>query len=915
MQSAHLFQMPELAYAPLPPGAYNAALEGITQCGFSQNAILREYSFSSTNVKSPIKINALAFAHPIHRNPAEYASFTVYNAVNGLRDEALVSILAESAAPFHIIHRDERFSFWGSTIVDERPKPIPLLSNITYNQFADALVSEYGPDLEPQHIVDVKLGRDSFTLPMLREIRPMQLSFWAADVTRPLLVDYFTQAVNALRQEAKRQSAGIPDETLTSLTIQLLGAIILADTGVLGEDIRLREDISMQRLFGRAAEQFARYFRPDMLIAYEEAAQRAYWILRQIRYSGFTPEMLASIYTAAFSEEQRKKLGRYDTPLYLTRRIWENIPVEYLPPQQRHAVDMTCGWGSFLIAGHERLSQLSDAPSSLRGFLHGNDINRFTSQLAGLGLLLSTSEDTWHVDHSNALEWQWLETHQPGIIVGNPPFGTLQNSSITGTDSWYEEANKYLAHAIDRLAPNGYLAMLMPRSFTSSIASRDFRKQLLEVCDVLELWELPVRVFSGATVRTTVIFAQKHNDHENPVRLRTVQPLSLQSVRDSGTFTFTASGLFTNQAVWKNVSSTQVMDYQIILPEYAWKALHSHSIDLQETAEIFKGVSKGAPELRKSDYPFPPKNVSLLTNVKKVMPRPFDIDYTQREMIMYPHDLLRPRLKKEYILASTKVLVVHAPDPTWGKRNKLAIERKHYYPSESFWVVAPNNYALLQGITCEVLAAVINWDVSNAWIVEHLTGVGILKRVISSVPFPKYLSLDDCQVLTEAVLKIEEAAARNQDAPADARQMIDTVLKAAYHLDDATFERLRKVAEWDSQPQMTLDSQPNLVNADWTLGGVVKSVQAEEGTITLWMEGFQELQTVRIVPAMPGWMLRAGAAFRTKIPARYLDADQIDPEAIDWGTFRPQPYAYMSGEDLFAELSNLLREDDRKRIF
>ncbi len=97
MQSSNLFQMPELAYAPLPPGAYDAALESITRRGFSQSAILEEYSFSSANVNSPVKLNALVFAHPVHRNPGEYAGLTIYNAVNGLHDEAIVSLLAESA--------------------------------------------------------------------------------------------------------------------------------------------------------------------------------------------------------------------------------------------------------------------------------------------------------------------------------------------------------------------------------------------------------------------------------------------------------------------------------------------------------------------------------------------------------------------------------------------------------------------------------------------------------------------------------------------------------------------------------------------------------------------------------------------------------------------------------------------------
>lgn len=929
MQSSNLFQIPELAYAPLPTGAYDAALDSITKCGFSRDAILEQYSFSSASVKAPIKLNAFAFAHPIRRNPGEYASFTLYNAVNGLNDEAIVSILAESAAPFHIIHRHDRFSFWASTVKNSQPEPLPILSGIPYDQLADAL-GEYAPDLEPQHIIDVKLGRDTFTLPILREIQPVQLSFWAADITRPLLVDYFAQAVNRLRQYAGQQKMAITDETLTSLAIQLLGAIILADTGVLGDNTRL-EDISMRQLFERAYSRFRRYFQPELLLAYESAAEQAYWVLRQVRYAGFVPEMLTSIYAAAFSKEQRKKLGRYDTPLYLTRRIWENIPVEYLPPQQRHVVDMTCGWGSFLIAGHERLSLLSDAPSSLREFLHGNDIDPFTSQLAGLGLLLSTSEDSWHVDHSDALKWQWLETNQPGIIVGNPPFGSVQGSSVTGTEEWHEEANKYLAQAIDRLASGGYLAMLMPHSYTSSLASSYYRKQLLEKCDVLELWGLPIKVFPDARAETMVIFAQKmqgpHKRSLNPVRVRTVQPATLQELQKIQGLAFTASGLTIDQSTWNeyaknspNSQNTHIMDYHIILPEYAWKFIRSYSVNLQAVAEIVKGASRGKLENRRwADYPFP-KRVPWLTGIQRVMPRSFVINYTHAETIIYPNDLEEPRKSKnpvrdkEHILSGTKVLVVYDPNPSWGKRNKLAIERNHHYPSDSFWVITPNAFAEQQGVTCEVLAAVLSWDVSNAWIVEHLKSPAILKRVMNSIPFPKYLSQHECQILTEAVWKLEEAASDNQEAPQDATQMIDAILKAAYHLDDATFERLRKVAEWDSKPQVTLDIQSDQAKAIWNLSGVVRSVQAEEGTITLWMEGFHELQTVRIMPSMPGWMLRPGVAFRTKIPDVYLDDGSINPSNADWGMFRPQPYTYMSEEDLLVELSKLLHEDDRNRI-
>ncbi len=98
MQSPNIFQNFDLPYAPLPKAAYDAARLSLLKRDFPEEAILNEYSISSRNKDHTIKINALAFAHPIHRNPAEYASFTLYNAVNGQRDEAIVSILAESAA-------------------------------------------------------------------------------------------------------------------------------------------------------------------------------------------------------------------------------------------------------------------------------------------------------------------------------------------------------------------------------------------------------------------------------------------------------------------------------------------------------------------------------------------------------------------------------------------------------------------------------------------------------------------------------------------------------------------------------------------------------------------------------------------------------------------------------------------------
>lgn len=929
MLNSDLFQNGHLPYRPLPQAAYAAARASLLMLNFPETAILNDYSFSARTRDRTIKVNAMTFAHPVHRNPAEYASFTLYNAVDGLSDERIVPILAESSAPFHLIHRDGQFAFWASTIEDiehNLPKPISIESRISYDQL-ETVLRNYSDDLVPQRIINTKQGRDTFTHPKLRELRPRQLSFWAMEVTRPLLVKYFGDAVDTLRNgigDSLKMHVLEKVDDVIDLAVQLLGAVILADTGVLGDNLRT-DIISLNELIKEAQSKFYRYFQTELFVKYWDSAVQAYELLREIRYSNFTPDMLTQLMMAAHSEEQRKEFGSFDTPLYLTRRIWENIPVEYLSPEQRYVADMTCGWGSFLIAGHERLTNLSDTQVSLREYLRGNDINFDTSRFAGLGLLLSTSEDSWNIDHENALEWKWLVDHQPNIIVGNPPFEGYRG--IAGTSSTapqkakrHQKADAFLLHAIRHLAPGGYLAMVMPRSFTASEASYEIRRELLQYCDVLELWQLP-KVFTNVNPQAIVIFAQKkleRNISHSPVRVRTIQKATQKDFQEVGIFT--ASQITTDQSSWNEIlyksegsENTHIMEYNLALSNSLWQRINEQCMKLHECADIFRGAIVGSR--RRYATTSDPKQIRWLTNARKVLRRPFRIDYEYPPQIKsYPNDFEEPRLSKKHIFEDSKVLVVHSPDPSWGKRAKVAIERKGCYVSGSFWIVSPLPNVENVFITNEVLAAILSWDVSNAWLIEHMTSLGIPEYAMNTVPFPKNLSQDDCEALQEAVLKLEAAAKVDEAVPLEATQTIDSILKAAYHLDDATFERLRKITEWDKNPIDTLDSVPDTNKTNWILSGVVDSINAEGNTITLWMEGFEELQTVQIAPSMPGWLLRPGVAFRTKIPRGYVTVGSIDPDNVDWGIFRPQPYTYMTEEELFAELSHILHEDDRNRI-
>jgi len=146
---------------------------------------------------------------------------------------------------------------------------------------------------------------------------------------------------------------------------------------------------------------------------------------------------------------------------------------------------MTCGWGSFLIAAHERLSRMSDMKDeTLRSHIFGNDIDEFTSRLAGLSLLTATRQDSWQIDHKDALQWN-LKQKSANIIVGNPPYvgstkiddkskQLLKNWSVSSSG----KADLYIPFfeiGMENLNSTGILGYITVNTFYRSLNGRSVR--------------------------------------------------------------------------------------------------------------------------------------------------------------------------------------------------------------------------------------------------------------------------------------------------------------------------------------------------------------------------------------------------------------------------------------------------------
>jgi hypothetical protein len=94
----------------------------------------------------------------------------------------------------------------------------------------------------------------------------------------------------------------------------------------------------------------------------------------------------------------------------------------------------------------------------------------------------------------------------------------------------------------------------------------------------------------------------------------------------------------------------------------------------------------------------------------------------------------------------------------------------------------------------------------------------------------------------------------------------------------------------------------------WNLCGVVEVVDKENGCLTLWLRGFDDLQTVSITPVMPDWLLQPRSAFCTTIPRNLVAAKQLPP-LLDWGSFLPQEYSNESTEELLKSIGSILNKE------
>jgi len=211
--------------------------------------------------------------------------------------------------------------------------------------------------------------------------------------------------------------------------------------------------------------------------------------------------------------------GEYYTPRPLIRTI-----VKVVNPRIGETVyDPACGSAGFLCEAfnymQEQIKSVADSDTLQKSTFYGKEKK-------GLPYIIATMNMIFHgvaapnIVRGNTLTENLAAIQQrdrKDVILANPPFGgseraeVLQNFDIrTG-----ETAYMFMQHFIKMLKVNGRAGIVIKNTFLSNGDAAAVRRKLLEECNLHTILDLPQGVFTGAGVKTVVLFFTKGEPTRN----------------------------------------------------------------------------------------------------------------------------------------------------------------------------------------------------------------------------------------------------------------------------------------------------------------------------------------------------------------------------------------------------------------
>ena len=208
--------------------------------------------------------------------------------------------------------------------------------------------------------------------------------------------------------------------------------------------------------------------------------------------------------------------GEYYTPRPLIKSI-----VKVVAPEIGNTIyDGAAGSAGFLVEAFEYLKKTKKLTTGDMTTLQKNTFyakeKKSLAYIIGIMNMILHGIEAPNIVHTNTLAENISDIQEKDrfdIILANPPFGGKERKEVqqnfpikTG-----ETAFLFLQHFIKKLKAGGRAGVVIKNTFLSNTdnASTSLRKQLLESCNLYTVLDLPGGTFTGAGVKTVVLFFEK----------------------------------------------------------------------------------------------------------------------------------------------------------------------------------------------------------------------------------------------------------------------------------------------------------------------------------------------------------------------------------------------------------------------